>query len=66
MCAKKKKYIWSSNTCTCENGKYLGSIIGNSAIPHDKILEVTKRIPTKTLPSKAISTYFNKKRQPVN
>ena len=28
----EKDYIWNPSTCTCENGKYLGSIIGDSVI----------------------------------
>ena len=27
-----KDYIWNPSTCTCENGKYLESIIGDSVI----------------------------------
>ena len=42
--------------CTCENGKYLGSIIGDSVIVHDEIIAVTKTVPTKIVPAKTIPT----------
>ena len=28
----KEDYVWNPATCTCENGKYLGSIIDYSLI----------------------------------
>ena len=35
MCKKRhvreKDYIWNHSTCSCEKGKYLASIIDNSA-----------------------------------
>ena len=47
----KKYYIWNPPTCNCENGKYLGSIIDDSVIMCDEIIEETQ----------TISTYFNEK-----
>ena len=44
----EKNFIWNSSICTCENCKYLEGIIGDSLIMCDKIIEVTKTIPTKT------------------
>ena len=43
---KKKNYIWNPATCCCENGKYLASIIDNSVITCDEIInaEETKTI----------------------
>ena len=38
----EKIYIWNLSTCTCENGKYLESIIGDSEITCDEIIEATK------------------------
>ena len=35
---------WNPTTCTCENGKYLGSIIGDSVIACDEIIEAAKSI----------------------
>ena len=55
MC--KKIYIWSPSACTCEKGKFLGSIIGDAVFMDDKIIELTKAIPTKT-----ISKNFNEKK----
>ena len=51
-----KKYSWDTSTCSCENGKYLGSIIGYSVIIPDETIEVTKAVPTKTSPTKTIPT----------
>ena len=45
MCAKKN-YIWNPTTCSCENGKYLASIIDDSVISFDEMVEETKNIPT--------------------
>ena len=36
----EKDYIWNYSTCNCENGKYLASIMDNSAIICDQITEV--------------------------
>ena len=44
-----KSYIWNPITCSCKNGKYSGSIIGDSVIMHDGIIEATKTIATKLL-----------------
>ena len=47
---KKKSYVWNPATCSCENKKYLASIMGNSAIMCDIAIdsydEETKAIPT--------------------
>ena len=54
MC--KKSYIWHSATYTCEKDKYLASIIDDSGITCDEIVEEIKTTPTKT-----VSTNLNKK-----
>ena len=59
----KKGYTWNPVTCSCENGKYLGSIIDNLVITCDEIKETikstsTKAFPTKTVPLKNTSTNF--------
>ena len=54
MCGKD--YIWNPRTCTCENGKYLVNIIGDSVITCDKIIEVKKSIPTKNVAAKTFPT----------
>ena len=35
----RKNYIWNPATCSCKNGKYLASIIDNSVIKCDEIIE---------------------------
>ena len=35
-----KNYIWNLSTCSCENGKYLASIMGDSVVMCDKIIDV--------------------------
>ena len=47
-----KKYIWNPAICNCKNRKYLASIIDNSVIMCDEIMEETKIIP-KNLMKKA-------------
>ena len=34
----EKDYIWNPATCSCVNGKYLASIMGDSAIMCDEII----------------------------
>ena len=72
----RKKYVWNPSTCTSKNGKYWASIITDSVITCNGIIEVkktaptktalTETIPAKTTPIKATSTKtvptnFNKK-----
>ena len=45
-----KKYVWNLSTCNCENGKYLASIMDDSAIICDEIIDVKE-------------TNFNKKKK---
>ena len=33
-----KNYTWNASTCTCENGKYLGSILDDSVINFHKTM----------------------------
>ena len=35
----EKDYIWNPATCSCENGNYLASIMDDSAIMCDGIIE---------------------------
>ena len=35
-----KSYIWNIATCSCENGKYLASIMDDSTIMCDEIIEL--------------------------
>ena len=43
----EKYYIWNHAACTCENGKYLESIIDNSVFKCGKVIEVSKTVLTK-------------------
>ena len=42
----EKDYIWNNATCSCKNGKYLASIIEDSGIACDEVIEETKTILT--------------------
>ena len=48
---KKKEYIWNPATCNCENGKFLASIVNDSTIMCDEIIEET--VPTNLNENKA-------------
>ena len=54
----EKDYDWNPATCSCKNGKYLGSIIDDSVVTCDEIKETTKTVSTKTAPTKNTSTNF--------
>ena len=43
----EKYYIWNPATCSCEDGKYVGSIIDDSVITYDEVIEETKTVTTK-------------------
>ena len=51
----KKGYIWNPVMCSCENDKYVESIIANSVITCDKNIEETKSTSTKPVPTKTIA-----------
>ena len=34
-----KNYVWNPDTCNCENEKYLASIMYDSAIVYDEVIE---------------------------
>ena len=36
----EKDYIWNPATCSCKNGKYLASIMDDSVITCDEIIDV--------------------------
>ena len=52
----EKDYIWNPATCTCENSKYLASIIDNSVITCDEIIEAIKTDSTKSTSIKIVPT----------
>ena len=46
-CVCETDYIWNPATCSSKNGKYLASIIADSVITCDEIIdEETKTFPT--------------------
>ena len=50
-------------TCTCENGKYLVSIMDNSAIICDEVIDVDAKVsPNDDDKTKTIPTNFNEKK----
>ena len=38
-CVNEKDYLWITATCNCENGKYQVSILDDSEITCDEIIE---------------------------
>ena len=59
----KKDYVWNPATCNYKNGEYLASVIADSVIICDEIIDTTKTVPTKTaltttVPKKSTSTNF--------
>ena len=66
--ASEKDCTWTPATHSCKSGKYVGSVIQDSAITCDEIIEATKAVqtkttsrktvPSKTVPAKSTSTNF--------
>ena len=54
----EKGYIWNPATCSCENDKYAGSIIDDSVVICNEIIDTTKIVPTKSTSTKYTSTNF--------
>ena len=62
----EKNYVWTPTTCSCQNGKYLASIMDDSAITCDEAIESydeeMKPIPTnfneKNITCKTQNVYF--------
>ena len=52
----EKDYIWNPAACSCKNGKYFASIIDDSVIACDEIIEETKTITTNFNEKNAICT----------
>ena len=59
VCIYFEKYIWNPATCSCKNGKYVGSITDDFVISCDKIIEETKFVPTKSTSAKTVVTKCN-------
>ena len=58
----EKGHVWNPATCNCENGKYLASIMDDSAIMCDEIIESYEEDAEAKLYDE---TNFNEKKQPV-
>ena len=54
----EKDYIWNPDTCSYENSKYLASIIDNSAIMCDGIIDAEAKSYDEE--TKTVTTNFNK------
>ena len=54
----EKAYIWNPVACSCENDKYVGSVIDDSVIKCRR----KKTIPLKTVRTETVPGSFNKKR----
>ena len=59
---REKYYIWNPATWGYENGRYAESIIGNSLIICNDIMETTKSTLEKTVPAKSIPINLNEKK----
>ena len=55
----EKDYIWNPATCSCKNGKYLASIIDNSVIMCDEIIDAEGKSYNEE--TKTFTTNFNEK-----
>ena len=55
----QKSYIWNPATCSCKNSKYVESIVDNSVITCDEIIEEIKPIPANAILTKSTLTKCN-------
>ena len=53
----EKEYIWIPAICSCENGKYLASIMNDSAIACDEIIDMEAKSNDEE--TKTVQTNFN-------
>ena len=61
----KKDYIWNPATSSCKNDKYLASIIEDSVITCDEVINTTKTFATKTIPTNSKEKKVNCKTKNV-
>ena len=59
-CKSPRKH--NARASTCKSCKYLKSIIRDSVILCDEIIELTKTFPTKTTSTKTVPTSFKEKK----
>ena len=50
----EKGYFWNPATCSSENGKYVGNIIGDSIVIWEEIIDTAQPIPTKSTSRKTV------------
>ena len=67
MCKKdhiwEKEYVWNPSTCICENGKYLGNVMDDSAIICDDVTNADVKLsPKDDVETKTIPRNFNEKK----
>ena len=55
----EKDYVWNPATCSCENRKYFASIMDDSVIICDKVIDAKAKSNDEE--TKAVPTNFNKK-----
>ena len=56
----ERDYIWIHATCSCENGKYVGSIIDNPVIMCDEAIKISKTVSTEITPTKSLQQMLMK------
>ena len=56
----EKDSIWNPATCSCENGKYLASLIDDSVIMCDEIIDAEAKSNDEK--KTTVSTNFNEKK----
>ena len=55
----QKKYVWNPATCTCENNKYLESIIDDPVTTCDEIINTEDSVST--FATRTVSRNFHEK-----
>ena len=59
----EKEYVWNPSTCICENGKYLASIMNDSTIICDEVIDADAKLsPKEDDGTTTIPTNFNEKK----
>ena len=61
----EKDYIWNPATCSSKNDKYLGSIIDNSVIACDRIIDVDEQTKSYDEGKKQLQQILMKKMQSI-
>ena len=59
---EKKNYIWNPAACSCENGKYLESIIDDSVITCDEIINASGSVSRNVTSTVSKKNFLTKKK----